>query len=200
MKKISFLFVALALVFCSQVYADTVLLNNLDQSPAGLWNAGSTIGQAFKSGQAVTIDSATFRIDYGGYIPSENAYLTIQDADAQGKISSTILDKWTTVSSSGVYAIYSGTYALAANTEYWLIIHDTDASVARVSSTTSYTANFGASLPTTYNNYESSTGMYYSLAEGPLMFKVTAVPEPATMILLGSGILGLALLRRRFKR
>jgi hypothetical protein len=198
MKRIIFLISLLFVMVCTQANADLILLDNLGQSPANLWNSGSTIGQAFVSGSGITINSATFMDDYGGYVPSSSAYLTIQNATPDGKIGSTVYDTWSTHSTSGSLVTYFGTYTLSPNTNYWLVINDTTGSVARVSSSTAYTANFGASLPLTNNNYESSTGVYYSLAEGPLMFQVTAVPIPAAIWLLGSGLVGLFGIRRRF--
>jgi hypothetical protein len=200
-RRIIVLLAAFVFMFSTQAYAD-LLLNNLDQPAGNLWNIGDTIGQAFTSGQAVTIDSATFRADYGSYVPTANAYLTIQNADSEGKIGSTILATWTTLSFSAPLVTYSGTYDLLANTTYWLVIHDTAESVVRNAGSTTYTANLGASLPLSNNNYESSTGNYYSLSDNPLMFQVTtnAVPIPAAVWLLGSGLIGLVGIRRRFKK
>ncbi len=198
----------LMIIGLSSADADQILLDNLDQPPQGLWNIGSVIGQAFTTGSAVEINSATFLHDRGGYVPTAGAYLTIQNADGAGKIGSTILDTWTAFTDAANLVTFSGNLALAAGTEYWLVLHDTAAQVARVSSTTSYTANFGASLPALNNNYESSTGAYYSLSEGPLMFQVTMIPgDQATTIpdsgltamLLGMGILAVGWVRRMVK-
>jgi len=202
-KRIIFLFAALVFMFSTQAYASFVLLNNLDQTPMGWWNAGTTIGQAFTTGQVVTIDAATFRYDYGSYNPTSGAYLTVQNAASDGKIGSNILATWNTFSVNATERLvtYTGTSALAANTTYWLVIHDSIEGYARVSSTSTYTANLGASLPSLYNNYESmGGGAYWSLTDGPLMFQVSAVPIPAAGWLLGSGLIGLVAVRRRMKK
>jgi hypothetical protein len=191
--------VALVLGFAAGASANTILIDNLGQPPEGLWNIGSEIGQAFTTGSAVDIKSATFRHDFGGYVPSPNAYLTIQDTDGVGKIGPTILDTWTSFSDAGNLVTFWGCLALGADTTYWLVLHDTSVQVARVSSTTAYTANFGATLPDVYNNYESSTGNYYSLSDKPLMFQVTVPEGGLTVVLLGMGILALGYVRGMVK-
>jgi hypothetical protein len=200
MRKVIFVLSVLFFLVCTQAHASLILVSNLDQTPGGLWNLGSTIGQAFESGQAITINSATFMLGYGGYSPSTSAYLTIQDAANDGKIGANILSTWSLASGSTAFATYSGTYTLATNTVYWLVIHDTNTSVVRTSSTATYTANFGVSLPSVYNNYESSTDSYYNLAvDKPLMFQVNAVPIPGAMWLFGPGLASLVAFRRRYK-
>jgi hypothetical protein len=202
MKKVFLLMVGLVFIGVSQVNA-SLLVGNLDQSPQNLWNNG-VVGQAFTTGDPVTIDSATFRYDYGGYTPTSGAYLEIRAADTTGQIdfnSGGLLDTWNSHTVSSPLVTYTGTYDLAADTTYWLVLNDPDnssATYARVSSNTTYTANFGASLPTTYNNYDNSG--YYSLSEDPTMFEVNAVPIPSALLLLGSGLIGLVGVRRKLRK
>lgn len=179
--------------------ATTILINNLDQTPSQWYNPGDVVGQAFTSGAAVGINSVTFRYDYGGYVPSQSAYLTINDADTDGKIGANILATWTAHSSSSGLVTFTGYYPLEPNKTYWLLIHDSPSTYARVTMSTSYNANFGATLPSTYNNYESSTGYYYSLSEGPLMFRVTVPDAGFSSMLLGLAMVGLGCARRLVK-
>ena len=210
LKTMFFLGLAIALIGWSQADA-MLLIGNLDQPPWNYWNDnGSPIGQAFTTGDAVTIDSVTFRYDYGAYDPlSTPATFEIHAADGAGKIGER-LDTWAGVSASYPLVTFTGTASLAANTTYWLLMVDAHGAYGRVSGTTAYTANFGASLPTQYNNFDMANGgAYYSLADNPMMFQVTAVdaqspdsppatvPEPSTVLLFGSGLLGLGVWRRK---
>ncbi|MCX6880723.1 MAG: VPDSG-CTERM sorting domain-containing protein [Verrucomicrobia bacterium] len=194
---------ALALGLAAQANANFILIDNLDQTPLDYWNSGSEIGQAFTTGLAVTINSATFLHDYGNYAPTPKAHLTIQKADFDGKIGwtpSDILDTWTVSSDVDNLITFSGDLLLAPDTRYWLVLHDTESQVARVSGTVDYLANFGASLPEENNNYESfEGGQYWDKSNGPLMFQVTTVPDGGTtLVLLGGALTGLGALRRKF--
>lgn len=188
-----------ALAIAGSAAAGPILVTTLPQGPGGLWNLGDTIGQAFTTGSAVTIGTATFRHDYGGYTPTAGATLTINSANGSGQIGG-VLATWTAFTSDNTWVTFSGNYTLDPNTTYWIVLHDTGSQVARISANSTYTANFGASLPTTYDNYESSTNTYYSLSESPLSFEVTTVPDGGTTLaLLGGALMGLGILRRRFR-
>jgi hypothetical protein len=215
MKRLVFvLSLFVVFMFSSQARADFVLLNNLDQPPSvnpGEWNIGSMIGQAFTTGQAVTITSATFRYDnLDGYSPSANAYLTIQkatvdktDPTIDGTIDfSSVVGTWNISSTPYPLVTYSGNTTLLAGTTYWLVIHDINGH-ARVTFSPTYAANLGANLPETHNNYQSPD-TYFGMGGGPLMFQVTTstapVPIPAAVWLLGSGLVGLIGIRRKFRK
>jgi hypothetical protein len=182
-----------------RAYSGPTLLDNLDQPPAGYWNYGPVVGQAFTTGQAVDIESVTFQYDYPGYTPGVNAYLTIQTAALDGTIGA-ILDTWVThtLDTGDALVTFSGEELLAPGTTYWLLMHDDNVTYAQVSSTTTPTiANFGATLPVDYDNYDGS--VYYPLSQNPLMFKVTVPDGGLTWVLLGLGLLGVGWVRRMVK-
>ena len=189
--------------------ANSMLLDNLGEAESNLANFGKVVGQAFTTGSAVTIQAATFRHNYGGYAPTAPARLTIQNAKADGTIdfdsTTGLLDTWTdfsdAVSDDDSLVTFSGRLALAANTTYWLVLHDTESQAVRVSSSTHYSSNFGASLPTAINNYESSSNAYFRVEDGPLMFQLrTTAPDGGlTVLLLGLALGGLGYARRMVK-
>jgi hypothetical protein len=198
MKKI-FIIVA-AFVFIGLSHANaSLVVGNLGTGDRNLWNEGP-FGQAFTTGTALTIDEVTFVYGHG-YTPTGSAYLEIVGADGVGKIDfSNVLDTWTSHTLSSPYITYSGEYTLDASTTYWLVVYDTGA-LGQVANGSTYSANFGATLPVTYNNYESAGGgSYYSLSDSPMRFEVNAVPIPGAVWLLGSGLIGILGIRRKMKQ
>lgn len=185
--------------------ANSMLLDNLGETGSNWANFGKVVGQAFTTGSAVTIQAATFRHNYGGYAPTAPARLTIQNAKADGTIdfdpTTGILDTWTDFSDADNLVTFTGRLALAADTTYWLVLHDTESQAVRVSSSTHYSSNFGASLPTAINNYESSSNAYFRVEDGPLMFQLrTTAPDGGlTVLLLGLALGGLGYARRMVK-
>lgn len=199
MKKIFLLALAILFIGISQANASLVV-GNLDQEDSVFFNEGFYIGQAFTTGSAITIDSVTFRVDYEPYHTYD---LRITYANPDGTIFyGNVLDVWTCYDQSARYIKFVGTYTLEANTTYWLLLENTVASTvyARVANSDSYTSNYGASLPSIYNNYGLDNG-YYPLDQHPLLFEVTGtvVPIPGAVLLFGSGLIGIIGFRRQFK-
>jgi hypothetical protein len=88
----------------------------------------------------------------------------------------------------------------AAGTTYWFGIHlSTDFNVDNIfwMDTDSATGNGQESRDGTFDNWSSNGGFERAFA---LFDDTTAVPEPGTLALFGSGLLGMTALRRRRRR
>ncbi len=199
-KRIGITLIVMATIFLGMGQANAIPVVSTLGNPTGgvQFDIGTTVGQAFTTGTSVTIGTATFLYGYN-YTPTSGAYLTIQNNNGAGQIGSSVYDTWNTHSTSGNQLTYSGNFALSANTTYWLVLHDTVQQGIAWTTDTSYVANYGASLPSTYNNYDSAgspTG-YFTLADGPTNFAVNPVPIPGALLLFGSGLLGLVGIGRK---
>jgi len=204
-KRIGVTFIVMATIFLGMGQANAIPIVSTLGNSIGDYNKGLTVGQAFTTGQPITIGTAEFLFG-GGWTPTAGAYLTIQnnvlDINGYGKLGSTVYDTWTTPSISGNKLTYSGNYTLSANTTYWLVLHDSVSQGIAYTTGTNKELNFGASLPEIYNNFETASGTpyYWALEFGPTMFAVNPVPIPGAVWLFGSGLAGLVGIGRRRMR
>ena len=204
-KRIGVTFIVMATIFLGMGQANAIPIVSTLGNSIGDYNRGLTVGQAFTTGQPITIGTAEFLFG-GGWTPTAGAYLTIQnnvlDINGYGKLGSTVYDTWTTPSISGNKLTYSGNYTLSANTTYWLVLHDSVSQGIAYTTGTNKELNFGASLPEIYNNFETASGTpyYWALEFGPTMFAVNPVPIPGAVWLFGSGLAGLVGIGRRRMR
>jgi len=204
-KRIGVTFIVMATIFLGMGQANAIPIVSTLGNSIGDYNKGLTVGQAFTTGQPITIGTAEFLFG-GGWTPTAGAYLTIQnnvlDINGYGKLGSTVYDTWTTPSISGNKLTYSGNYTLSANTTYWLVLHDSVSQGIAYTTGTNKELNFGASLPEIYNNFETASGTpyYWALEFGPTMFAINPVPIPGAVWLFGSGLAGLVGIGRRRMR
>jgi hypothetical protein len=176
----------------------------------------SLIGDAISEGvKAFYLTSVSAEI-YGPYVNSPISF-NVYSRNANGTLGS-LLDTDISLSYVQTQAItpalgpyptglLTGTFSdnlLQANTSYWLVIATPNSPYINWEYTvsTSYTKSNGVTLPSTDNSFYqfSGTNNYFPLSAGPLLLQVDgqlSVPEPATLILLGVGIAGLGVVRRR---
>jgi len=204
-KRIGVTFIVMATIFLGMGQANAIpIVSTLSNQAAGN-NYGLTVGQAFTTGQSITIGTVEF-LFVDVWTPTAGAYLTIQnnflDINGNGIPGSTVYDTWNTHYTSGNILTYSGNYTLSANTTYWLVLHDSVSQGIAYTTGTNKELNFGASLPEIYNNFETASGTpyYWALEFGPTMFAVNPVPIPGAVWLFGSGLAGLVGIGRRRMR
>ena len=205
-KRIGVTFIVMATIFLGMGQANAIPIVSTLGNSIGDYNKGLTVGQAFTTGQPITIGTAEFLFG-GGWTPTAGAYLTIQnnvlDINGDGIPGSTVHDTWNTHSTSGNIVTYSGNYTLSAGTTYWLVLHDSVSQKIAYTAydlSTSLVMNYGASLPERYNNFETPNPpniTYWTIEDGPTIFAVNPVPIPGAVWLLGSGLIGLVGIGRK---
>lgn len=195
-----------ALLSSPLLHAQETLLSNLPSNDGGYGYVNSSTFRAVSfttSGTTFNITSATMRlVNYT--TPADTAQLSFRadDNDAPSQIILASLQSPTSGSDAfGNFTFTAtSTITLAANTKYWMVITSPDAgdpfAWARSEEVVTPTGVFTFGIQAI--SYNSGTNWQQG-SNGPHSFSIegTAVPEPATILFLGLGLVGLLILRRR---
>jgi hypothetical protein len=184
----------------------TTLYNNLPATSNGssiVINVGPLADSFSTGGSSVVLNSVTLDLLAG--TPSDGGSLTVTLKSDNGTSPGSTLETIGTLQDSALttsLADYSLTtdFALSASTRYWI-----ELSSANPASSAAWSWSNDISGPGVAGEYYMIAGGIHSNTGGPYQMDVEAsggspspVPEPSTLLLLGSGLMTLAApLRRR---
>jgi hypothetical protein len=182
--------------------APILIVSNLTETPAGVDGDVNAEGQSFiTGGTATTLQDVVLEL-LGGNGAVDVALFS----DNSGLPGSSLLSLGTLTPTGSGYADYTaaGTYALAADTTYWVVANDLGSSSWGFTASAAYsgTGTLG-SLTNSQDGGADWLGPYAPTAENePYLLEVdagttTATPEPSGLVLMLTGIGAMLFIKAR---
>ena len=209
--------VCVTVVWSRPVFATSIVFSDFGPGDSYNVNVGYTVssaGNLFNTNQDIdiamgftptadyTLDSIKLAAAVASGSPNEfDVWLTTDSVGRPG----TILESWVFSNAMGLFGQSNPTLAansilhptLNANTLYWLVADVPDAS----SLSAAWNVNsIGENGPTSYRVNDGTWSAAFSNTQSAFEIDGTPVPEPATLMLFGSGLLGIVHRRHRRTR